>query len=72
MNKNLGILPSTTLNQPVTENLGIRIRILEPMFIDETRTKNTKNSQNMRVKGINLTIVLIIKTLFGLLVNLPI
>ena len=37
------------------------------MFIDETRTKNTKNSQNMRVKGINLTIVLIIKTFFGLL-----
>ena len=53
-----------TLNQPVKENLGIRIRIqiLDPLFIDETRIKNIKNSQNIRVKGINLTIVLIMKT----------
>ena len=34
----------------VTENLRIRIKILDPLFIDETRTKNTNNSQNMRIK----------------------
>ena len=42
------------------ENLGIRIGILDLLFIDETRTKNIKNSQSMRVKGINLIIVLIV------------
>ena len=37
-------------NQPVSENLGINIKILDPLFIDETRTKNTKNLQSRRVK----------------------
>ena len=49
------------LDQPMTENLGIMIRILDPLFINETRTKNIKNSQNISVKGKNLTIELVIK-----------
>ena len=56
-------MPLAILNQLVTENLGIRIkiRILDSLFIDETRTKNIKNSQTMKVKAINLTIVLMVK-----------
>ena len=54
----------------MNKNLGIRIRILDPLFIDETRTKNIKNSQSIKVKGIN-TIVLIVK-LNSLQANLPI
>ena len=47
----------------MTENLGIRIRILDALFINETRTKNIKNSQSMRVNEINLTNVLLIAKL---------
>ena len=43
-------MPPVTLNQFVIENLEIRIKILDSLFIDEIRTKNTKNSQTMRVK----------------------
>ena len=50
-----------TLNQPMIENLGIRIRILDPLFMDETRIKNIKNLQSMRVKQVYLTIVLMCK-----------
>ena len=50
VNKNLEIMSPMTLNQPVMENLGIRIKIFDSLFIDETRTKITKNSQSMRVK----------------------
>ena len=51
----------TTLNQPVTENLGIRTRILDFLFIEETKTKNTKNLHGMGVKPRNI-ILSFIKT----------
>ena len=65
VNKNFRICPAT-LNQSMMENLGIKIKILDSLFINETRIKNIKNSQNMRAKVINFIIVLIVKTLLSI------
>ena len=57
INKNLGLCPCN--HQPTGDGEPwIRVWILDPLFINETRIKNIKNLQSIREKEINLITIL--------------